>query len=84
MTAQQLSKKLADAGFARSTWSEVKGSGRSRRTNGFEVSAFDGAVEVSVKHFDQTLVEKVYATVIELGFAEVKRTGATRTYTSAE
>ena len=77
MNANTVSRKLAAAGFKRSSFSPVKGRGRSRRTDGFQVeNNWKGGIEVSVRDFRPEVATNVHAFVIELGFTEVERMGA--------
>jgi nitrogen regulatory protein PII len=80
MNAQQLSRKLGQLGFTRSTWSRVKGRGRSRRSVGFQVVSNQDTIEVSVNHWNQELVNKVHDAVIELGLQEVEIRGHLHIY----
>jgi hypothetical protein len=82
MNAQTLSRKLKQAGFTRSTWSPVKGRGRSRATRGFEVrsSVFEDTIEVYVRHWDEELIENVHKAVIGFGLEKVSERGHVRVY----
>jgi nitrogen regulatory protein PII len=82
MNAQTLSRKLKQAGFTRSTWSPVKGRGRSRATSGFEVcsSVFDDTIEVFVRDWNEERIENVHTAVIGFGFQKVAERGSVRIY----
>jgi hypothetical protein len=80
MNAQQLSKNLAQAGFTRRTWSAVKGSGRSRATNGFEITSNEDTIEVVVRHHNEAIIENVHSAVIGFGFQKVAERGSVRIY----
>lgn len=86
MNAQTLSRKLKTAGFSRSTWSPVKGRGRSRASNGFEVrsSVFDETIEVLVRDWNEERIENVHNAVIGFGFEKVSEKGHVRTYKIAK
>ena len=84
MNAQQLSKNLANAGFTRRTWSAVKGSGRSRATSGFEVSSNDNTIEVSVRHWNEEVIENIHRAVVGFGFTEIAQRGSIRIYKTTE
>jgi nitrogen regulatory protein PII len=83
MNAQQLSKKLGELGFTRSTWSAVKGRGRSRRTSGFQVVSFQDTIEVSVNHWNQEIVNNIHEAVIRLGLEQVEIRGHSHIYKNA-
>lgn len=80
MNAQQLSKKLSAAGFARSTWSPVKGRGRSRASSGFQITSNADTIEVVVRHYNAEIVESVHNAVIEFGFDKVAERGSVQIY----
>jgi hypothetical protein len=82
MNAQTLSRKLKQAGFTRSSWSPVKGRGRSRATSGFEVrsSVFDDTIEVVVRDWNEERIDKVHNAVIGFGFEKVSEKGHVRIY----
>ena len=86
MNAQTLSRKLKSAGLSRSTWSPVKGRGRSRKTNGFEVrsSVFTDTIEVVVKDWNEEVIENIHTAVIGFGFEKVSEKGHVRTYKVAK
>ena len=83
MNAQQLSKNLAAAGFTRSTWSPVKGRGRSRASSGFQVSSNADTIEVVVRHHNPQVVESVHTAVIGFGFSKVADRGSVQIYKAA-
>jgi nitrogen regulatory protein PII len=76
MNAQTLSRKLKEAGFTRTTWSPVKGRGRSRATSGFQVTAsFENTIEVVVRDWNEERIEKIHSAVIGFGFQKVSDRG---------
>lgn len=84
MNAQQLSKNLAEAGFTRRTWSAVKGAGRSRATNGFEVTSNEDTIEVVVRHYNSQIIEDVHSAVLGFGFEKIAERGSIRIYKEAK
>lgn len=83
MNAQTLSKKLKDAGFTRSTWSSVKGRGRSRRSNGFEIVTNNaGNLEVSIKDHRTETETQITSLIATLGLTEIAIRGSVHIYST--
>jgi nitrogen regulatory protein PII len=84
MNAQQLSKKLGTAGFSRTTWSPVKGRGRSRASSGYQIISNEDTIEVVVRHWNEEVIESVHSAVIGFGFEKIAERGSVRIYKAAK